>query len=192
MLDANDLVLAAVDASGGRIQGRTRLQKLVFFVSTLMGIDAGFRPHYYGPYSQLVSSTAESQASRGVLHEVVQQYSGVSGFSGNDDEYRRYVYTLTREGRDALEWRRERHPEDFAEAVRLAKMLVESRADYRVLSFAAKLYYILKAEAEGKSLTVADARQRASELGWEMSQSDVGTGVDLLGSLELVETHPSE
>jgi len=187
MLDTDDLVLAAMDASGGRVEGRTRLQKLVFFISTLMDIDAGYRPHFYGPYSQLISSTAESQASRGVLREVVESYPGTRGFSGNDDEYRRYVYILTGEGREALEWRQGRHPDEFNRAVELARTLVDSGADYRILSYAAKLYYVLK--AEGEPITPAAARSRARDLGWRMGHAEIGKGVELLASLELIEQH---
>jgi uncharacterized protein YwgA len=185
MLDVDDLVLAAIEASGGRIEGRTRLQKLVFFVSTLLDVDAGYRPHLYGPYSSVVSATAESQASRGVVRETVEEFPSTSGFAGHDDDFRRYVYVLTDEGRKALAWRAQRKPQEFSEAVRIAQLLVASGADYRLLSWAAKLYFVLRAEKQ--PLTYAAARERALHLGWNMAPAEVETGVDLLVKTGLVE-----
>jgi uncharacterized protein YwgA len=186
MLDVDDLIFAAMQASGGRIEGRTRLQKLVFFLSEVLGVEAGYRPHFYGPYSSPVSAAAESQASRGALREMVEEFPGVSGFAGNDDEYRRYVYSLTGDGRQALQWRRQRNPEEFDEAVKLANRAIATGANYRVLSYAAKLYYVLRAAKQEASLTYASARRRAKELGWEMSREDIDRGVDLLLRMKLV------
>jgi len=184
MLDVDDLVLAAMHASGGRIEGRTRLQKLVFFAATLLKVEASYRPHYYGPYSSIVTAAAESQASRGVLRETLEAFPGVAGFAGNDDDFRRYVYVLADSGRKALEWRRNRQPEEFDKAVEIVQTLVNSRADYRVLSYAAKLYYILRAEVS--PLTIEAARERAQELGWQMRQEEMKQGVELLLEIELV------
>ncbi len=189
MLDADDLIFAALQASGGRIEGRTKLQKLVFFLSEMLGIDAGYWPHFYGPYSSAVSAAAESQASRGALRETVEEFPGVRGFAGNDDEFRRYVYVLTRDGQKALKWRREQNPDRFDEAVDIARQLVETGADYRILSYAAKLYYVLR--HEGERLTYAAAQSRACDLGWEMSRDEIDRGVDLLLQMKLVKKKPA-
>ncbi|MBM3501087.1 MAG: hypothetical protein FJX74_20745 [Armatimonadetes bacterium] len=187
MLDVDDLIFAVMGATDSRrVEGRTKLQKLVFFVSEVMRVDAGYRPHFYGPYSAAVSAATESQASRGALKEQVEAFPGTSGFSGNDAEFRRYVYELSAEGQLALQWRREQNPAEFDKATTIAQQLLATGADYRVLSYAAKLYYILQAEAQGRALTYEAARARARELGWEMSAVEIDQGVTLLASMRLV------
>jgi uncharacterized protein YwgA len=184
MLDVEDLVFAAIQGSGGRIEGRTRLQKLVYFAASVLRIDVGYRPHYYGPYSSAVTAVAESQAARGVLNETVESFAGVRGFPGNDDEFRRYLYVLTEGGRKALEWRRARRADEFDKAAGIVRTLVDTGADYRVLSYAAKLFHILLAEE--CPLTADAARQRAKELGWHMTRDEMQQGVELLLKVRLI------
>ncbi|MGH9427053.1 MAG: hypothetical protein ACRD2L_12215, partial [Terriglobia bacterium] len=93
-LEADDLVLAAVEASGGQLQGRTRLQKLIYLTSAASGREAqlGYRANYYGPYSALVAGALESQVSRQVLHEHVEVLGSRSPrFFGDDGEMKRYT-----------------------------------------------------------------------------------------------------
>jgi len=185
MLDVDDLVLAALQASGGVISGRTRLQKLIFFASQVLKVDAGYRPHYYGPYSAEVAATVDGQVSRRVLQEVREVFgSGAPQFPGHDGALRRYTYVLTPDGREALEWHRKQHAEDLQRAVALMKQLAESAADWKVLCYAAKLYHVLV--SEGKPLTDAAARDRAQALGWEMSPAELSQGVELLKQVGLV------
>jgi len=58
MLDTDDLVLAGVHASDGRIEGGTRLRKLVFLAATRLNIEAGCRRHFCGPYSSAPTAAA--------------------------------------------------------------------------------------------------------------------------------------
>jgi len=183
MIDLDDLVLAIASAGGGRVDGRTKLQKLGYFVSCLMPMDAGYRPHYYGPYSPDIAATAQSQVSRGLLAERCEVYDDPR-FPGHDGEWRRYVYCLTSAGRQALEWRRSQAPDDFDRAQTLAARLLRTNADYTLLSYAAKLYMILLQES--RALTLREALDRAHQLGWSMSEQDMQKGAGLLAQLELV------
>ena len=47
------LVIGSEEENG--LRGRTLLQKKIYFLSELKGVNHGFRPHYYGPYSSLVA-----------------------------------------------------------------------------------------------------------------------------------------
>jgi hypothetical protein len=179
--------LAALQASGGVVEGRTRLQKLVYFASRLLGVEAGYRPHFYGPYSSEVASVVDSQVSRGVAQEVRESLGfAPPQFPGHDGELRRYSYVLTPDGKEAIQWHREQHKEDFDRAVSIMGRLVENAPNWKVLCYAAKLLHIL--QAEDSPLTYDAAAQRAQDLGWDMSPEEVGQGVDLLKDLDLVTT----
>ncbi len=187
MLDTDDLVLAALEASGGVVVGRTRLQKLVYLASQVLHTDCGYRPHYYGPYSSEVAATVDGQVSRRVLAEMPETFgAGAPQFPGHDGELRRYTYALTPDGRSALDWHRREHGSEFDGAVEVMRRLVESGAEWKVLCYAAKLYHILR--AENSLMTFAAARQRAQELGWEMQPEEITQGLELLKHVRLVET----
>ena len=49
-----------------RISGRTLLQKKLYFLSVLNQEAFGYRPHYYGPYSQLVADNVGSTVPGGI------------------------------------------------------------------------------------------------------------------------------
>jgi uncharacterized protein YwgA len=183
MFDLDDLVLAVVEASEGRVEGRTRLVKLAYFVAELMDLGVGFEPHLYGPYSSGVTATAEGQVNRGLLGEEMETFQSF-GFPGHDYDRRRYTYTLTDRGREALELRRGWDPEGFEKAEKIVRRLNATDADYRVLSYAAKLWLIL--QQVGGKVTYADARREAKELGWHMTKDQIDQAVDLLQQIGLV------
>ncbi|MGB2780353.1 MAG: hypothetical protein WBD63_02605, partial [Phycisphaerae bacterium] len=56
-MDATNFVLLALHAVGGEIQGKTKLQKTIYFLGVMTGHldDLGYRAHYYGPYSDDVA-----------------------------------------------------------------------------------------------------------------------------------------
>ena len=58
-MNSTDFLLSVIAAFGGRVDGRTLLQKRAYFVSLLSDIDPGlnFDAHYYGPYSATVDNT---------------------------------------------------------------------------------------------------------------------------------------
>src|SRR5258708_13793426 len=96
-----DFLLCLIDASGGKVQGRTLLQKRAFFVAELIGEDFGlkFDAHYYGPYSATVEGTTTQMKNLGFLQESSTGFGIVSdGF-----EVRRDDYSLTEDGKKLLE-----------------------------------------------------------------------------------------
>jgi len=185
MMDVDDLILITLSASeDGKIEGRTRLQKLAFFVSEIMGIDAGYEPHIYGPYSSALRNIVEAQVSRGIISEQRVPWSS-SGFSGHDLDKVRYDYELKPQGKLALDERLQADPQGFARAQELVQKVNSTGADYRVLSWAAKLYWIL-AEERGRPVPLPRAQERAHELGWPISHQQAQQGIALLRELELV------
>jgi len=192
-LDLNDVVFAICDGEGGVISGRTRLQKIAYFVTHLlsedMAVDPGFVAHYYGPYSSALSTAAASVVARGVIEESTEVFAS-GPFLGHDMEQKRYSYSLTPRGRVARDLRQQRAAAAYTRAVEIARKIDQTGADYRVLSYAAKVHYVLR--QEGKPVTQHAIRRRARTLGWELTPDEMTAGVELLRQLELVTEGDSE
>ena len=186
-MDIDDLVLAIVDACNGTVEGRTRFQKVGYFVSQVMGFNAGYEPHYYGPYSEAVAAAIQGQVSRDLLQEQVETFVG--DFVGHDFARKRYKYTLTDRGRRALQWRKDQPTaaSEYRTAQKLVAKLTVENPPYKVLSWAAKLYLILL--QEGGRTTPRAAREVAEQrFRWQMSEAETAEGLKLLADAGLVKT----
>ena len=73
-----DAVKQIVEASGGNITGKTRLQKTAYLLET-GGIGFGFEfgYHYYGPYSEELATAAQDARALGLID--ARSESGKSG-----------------------------------------------------------------------------------------------------------------
>jgi uncharacterized protein YwgA len=77
MIEPEDKVAAVVDAAGGMLVSRVRLQKTVYLLDQL-GLSSGFsyEYHHYGPYSRdLDIATADARAL-GVVKEEIRHRAG--------------------------------------------------------------------------------------------------------------------
>ena len=73
MAEPKKLVAEVIEAAGGKITGRIRLQK-IFYLLDQSGLESGFNYHYhhYGPFSRdLDEAVSNAQAFEGV-REVIQ------------------------------------------------------------------------------------------------------------------------
>jgi len=178
-----DFVLCLVDAAGGRIQGRTLLQKRAFFVTELTGNDFGlrFNAHYYGPYSATVEGTTTQLENLGFLQESSTGFGTVrDGF-----EVRRYNYSLTEDGEQLVEPLRNT-PEYIAIKDATDRILAAGDPNYVELSIAAKAYFLLK-KKEGGSMTVAELIKEGEKYNWSISPESVQKAVHFLASIGLAE-----
>ena len=186
-LDLDDVALAICEGEGGVIEGRTRLQKIAYFVTYVLSADMavhpGFLAHHYGPYSSALSTAAASAVVRGVLHETTEVFSS-GAFLGHDMAQRRYAYRVTPRGEKAVNVRRQRAGDAYERAVNIAQQIKQTAADYRVLSYAAKAHYVLR--QEGKAITRQAILHRATTLGWDLRPDELEAGVEFLRKLELV------
>lgn len=91
-----DFVQLSLYACGGKIQGRTKLQKTVYFLGLMTGhLDKlGYQAHYYGPYSAEVAEAISTLEGIGFASSTIASVGTVDpqGF-----EIRRSDYTLTEE-----------------------------------------------------------------------------------------------
>ena len=119
-MDTRDILLLAYDAFEGEVRGKTNLQKKLYFLSIMLGIDLGYGPHYYGPFSSDIASTNTSFKVLGYLAESVA--SGGS-YGSEGFEIARHDFRLTNDGRAAVEVKKKRFSELWAKVKTAADTL---------------------------------------------------------------------
>jgi uncharacterized protein YwgA len=177
-----DFLLCMIDATGGKIRGRTLLQKRAFFVTELLGDDYNlkFDAHYYGPYSATVEGTVTQLKNLGFLEEASTGFGMLSdGF-----EVRRYDYYLTEDGQQLLQ--KLRGSQDYEKIKRATERILSAGdPNYVELSIAAKAYFLLKRK-EGKRMSVAELSRQAEHYKWSISPESIKRATSFLTSVGLV------
>lgn len=178
-MEAKHAVLLAIQAEdSGKIVGRTLLQKKLYFAARLVGAEMGFRPHYYGPYSQEVADATDSD----VINRFIEEQVEVFGDSNVFGERRRHSYALTSDGNELLDSISD-DPDTAAwkdSFVRINEHSISS--DFNLLSVAAKVLTILGDIKQG---TAAEVSAQASEYGWKITEQQHKEVVRFLRSLSL-------
>jgi uncharacterized protein YwgA len=77
MIEPEDKVAAVVDAAGGSLVSRVRLQKTVYLLDQL-GFSSGFNYeyHHYGPYSRELDNATGDARALGVVREEIRHRAG--------------------------------------------------------------------------------------------------------------------
>jgi uncharacterized protein YwgA len=170
-----------LDAAGGRIDGRTVVQKMAYFAANALGEDLGHHAHYYGPYSREVERALTHSALSEDVHETVERFPGWRG--GPDG--RQYHYELTGQGKDLVTELRRRYSDECGVIDAIVARLdraVPSRNQH-TLSLAAKTHLIL---SQQPGTPVRDVPELARALNWEMSEGDLAQAVEVLKQVSTV------
>src|SRR5690349_13610334 len=99
MIETYDFVHLSLVALGGEVEGKTKLQKLIYFIAVLNNCagDIGYRPHYYGPYSSEVADAIDLMLAQRFVTQ--SRVGGISvdafGFEKSRTDYR-----LTQDGKE--------------------------------------------------------------------------------------------
>jgi uncharacterized protein YwgA len=175
MLDPADIVLLLLCANDGRIDGRTAIQKLVYFTQLLLPSPQklNFRPHFYGPYSSDLAALLDSLVGLRFLRTDIVRTSRQRVM---------YSYFLTDDG-NAVASRLKRRVDAKKISVILdtCKSLTGLRPD--VLSFAAKADYILRQRKQG--YTKSQVAAEGKKFGWRLTPESVSSGAKVLLALKL-------
>lgn len=183
--DTRVFVLLTYGAFGGGIKGKTKLQKLIYFLGVKLGFveTLGYRAHYYGPYSAEVANLNADLKSLGYLEESV---AGGGAINPQGFEVVRYDYKLTSDGKkllgrlkisDSPLWRK---IQEAADAIKKA-----GDPGYLELSIAAKAYFILQERKQGKA-EMEEIQGIARSLGWKVTKTELKTAVRFLERFGLV------
>lgn len=178
-----DFVHLALLALNREIQGRTKLQKTIYFLGILAGNlgELGYRAHYFGPYSDAVSAAVNRLKSLGFLQETCL-HTGAFGDEGF--EIARHDYELTDEGRKIAQQKAQQNPEAWTkmeEAVGLFNAAGD--INYMKMSVAAKTFFMLRAKKEAAS--VLELTESARAFGWNPKPAEILESVSFLEKLGL-------
>lgn len=183
-METTDFVTLTLLVTGGEIQGKTKLQKTVYFLGLITDTleDLGYRAHFYGPYSDDVASAVTQLRTIGAIDQNVTDW----GIDRSGYEVKRYDYRLNEAGRRYAEGVAKRNSELW-QKLQSAYQVYQNGGDkdYMTLSIAAKTYFLLgqkKAPATGPELA-----RLASQFGWTVTAEQVRQAAEYLATLGLVE-----
>ena len=183
-MNARDFVQLAMLAMGSPIQGKTKLQKTVYFLGLMTDCleDLGYRAHFYGPYSDEV---ADAIGWLQTIGAVEQSSCGAGRVDDSGFEIRRYDFRLNQPGRRFVEATSCRYPDLWKRIESAARILKETGdLDYVKPSIAAKTYFMLR-ESDGHA-SEPDLARLASRFGWEVTLDQVKEAVSYLRRLGLL------
>ena len=185
-----DVVLAiAAYSRSEKIEGRTLLQKLAYFLNELAKLDIPFEPGYYGPYSEAIANATDSLVTLGFLKETEERYPGGPS---NVFEPRKYTYKLTEDGKTVFENVAAQDAPFFSSLQEaMSRITGSEECDYVFLSIAAKMAHILKSQ-KPESMSKDEIMSVARELRWELSEESIEKAADFLIGLGLVKKVPPE
>lgn len=181
-----DFVHLTLHAVGGEIRGRTKLQKTVYFLGVFTGAlqELGFRPHFYGPYSDSVAAGLNRLKSLGFVAESTLGSGAVGAFGF---EIARHDFKLTEEGERIAKEKAKQNPEAWNKLKQATERFsAGGEVDYMRMSVAAKTYFMLK--QKGKAATASELSESAKKLGWKAKPEEIQEAISFLEKLELVTT----
>lgn len=183
-MNTRDFLLLAYKAFGGEINGKTTLQKKVYFLGVMLDElqYLRYKPHYYGPYSSSVAEANEDLKSIGYIEESV-----ISGGSVNSQgfEITRYDFKLTEFGERTADKKSKKNPKEWKKLIKAANIINNTgESDYMRLSIAAKSYYIVS--KKGGEVSLSDIEEMANKFGWSVEESELKEAADFLEKIGLV------
>lgn len=184
-MDTLDALLDMIDLNGGRITGRTAIQKLGYFSKIFSIIHPEYRAHYYGPYSADVAEALDDLVHMGFIEKDVETWQNTHYEVSPD--WRRYRYKVTDDGRKYLIVLRKqsaftKEEAHLREIIDICKE--EADLDPYILSWAAKVHFILS--GSGTAMTCDEVQKAALELNWDLDTDQINRGITLLEKLTLL------
>ncbi len=179
-----DFVHLSLHALGGEIQGKTMLQKKVYFlgVFTDMLNQLGYRPHFYGPYSDDVAQAVQELRTIGYVEQQIRS-AGSSDAAGF--ERCRYDYHLTDAGTRVAKSKAAANRILSTELQRVADRLNRAgNVNYMKLSVAAKTYFLLG--QTGVRPSEDELARLASKFGWRVTPEETSEAAVFLDKLGLM------
>ncbi len=191
-MNTYDFVHLLLLAAGGQLNGRTKLQKTVYFAGALTGqlSKLGYRAHYYGPYSSDVAAAVDELRSLGFLKQVVNASGAVNsqGF-----EIARYDYELTEAGQMVAKDKAEQFPHEWGQIQDAMKQMRAARdEDYVKLSIAAKAFFLRSRNPKttsAEALSPEALSKQTSRFGWQVTPEEFRAADEILKSMNLSHTY---
>ncbi|MDQ1350232.1 MAG: uncharacterized protein QG657_533 [Acidobacteriota bacterium] len=168
-----------LDACGKRIESKTKLHKIAYFLSILLKKDFQFNAYYYGPYSRPIEEGLGELTGAGFLSVSMNSY-GLDSTHGF--EKKRYDYNITEDGEALLKHLKTEYAREYETIAKYTNFLKEK--NYFDLSIAAKSYFII--EKEKQPVTSDQICLKAREFHWNISQSEIDSAIKILMKLDFI------
>jgi uncharacterized protein YwgA len=158
------------------IDGRTAVQKLGYFATVMLEKNLGYGPDFYGPYSAIVAANLQNL----VETDFVTEKRIVTA-----NHRKMYSYALNNEAAGLVKTIKKKYPKECKQIQNVVKKCGEIvNCDYNVLSWAAKVHFVL--QKSEKAMTYQEAIIASRSFGWTLNQEEVDAGVKLLQELKLI------
>ena len=176
-LDVYDTICLTISANDDEIVGRTTLQKLIYFAKVKIPeihLVQPYTAYFYGPFNREVAIGLEKMVALDFLEERRIRYIHAS-----------YSYRVSEKGIPKITRLRKKFGKTFTKIESIVDQCYTfCKLNPYPLSFAAKVHFML--EKNNKGITYENLAKMAKGFGWEISQSDVKSGTELLQQLNLV------
>lgn len=186
-MNAYDFVhLTFLAMKNHEIKGNTKLQKTVYFLGLRTGLeeDLGYRPHFYGPYSDEVADAVGRLKALGFLDCT---RSGVGSVDSRGFEVVRSDYRLNAEGRMVAEIKKKQFKGEWGYIQKGAEELETLLTkDYMQLSIAAKIKFMLGKRQAQSPVKPEELASLASRFGWSVTPDQVRAAARSLAEAGLV------
>lgn len=183
-MNPNDFTTLAFLALGGEIQGKTKLQKSVFFLAVMTDCvrDLGFRDHFYGPYSDDVDCAVTWLKTIGAIDQnISSRENDPSGF-----EAKRYDFRLNEQGRQFAEKKSRLYSSSWSRLQQAAARLKDAGdIGYMEMSIAAKTYMMLVEKK--RPATDNEVSRLAGQFGWDVSFEQIERAIEFLGRIGILQ-----
>jgi len=174
-MNVDDILLMILDAAPNGIPGKTSMQKIGYFCSVLLDYKLGYFAHYYGPYSKLVATNLQSLAD----FDLIRKQNILTG------NLRKFTkYEINEDGKQLIDEIKSRYSRQYDVIKDIVKYSENEGMNYNILSYAAKVHYIL--DKEHRKITEEEIVHLANYYDWKLSESDIARARNLLESLDLV------
>ncbi|MGD0203292.1 MAG: hypothetical protein ABSC20_05230 [Candidatus Bathyarchaeia archaeon] len=175
-VDIEELIITILSSCPEGVDGRTAIQKLGYLSSVKLNMDAGYEADLYGPFSPIVASNLQTLVEFDFVVEKARQ---------TVRNRTMYNYYLTADGHQFAEVINKKFPTEhriISKVVNACSRIVN--CNYRSLSWASKVHFILKKTE--KPMNYTEAMNAGKLFGWKLNQSEVEAGVKLLQALHLI------
>jgi uncharacterized protein YwgA len=188
-MNTNEFVTLAILAVGGEIQGKTKLQKTVYLLGAVIDSleDLGYRPWFYGPYSDEVNSAITWLKTIGAIDQNVSSW----GYDQSGFEVRRHDFRLNERGKRFAQTIATQNAEVWSRIEdATAKLRKAGDVDYMDMSIAAKTHFML-GRKKGRA-SMGELTKLAPRFGWQVTPPQVANAARYLNRLGLVELAENE
>jgi uncharacterized protein YwgA len=185
-MNTYDFVQLSLNALGGKIEGKTKFQKMVYFLGEMTGEleNLGYRAHFYGPYSDEV---AESISRLKILGFIDQTVATAGSINSSGFEVARYDFKLNEQGQEIAKEKATRYRDVWEKINQSVEKIKKSgNIDYIKLSIAAKIFFMLKEKKESMS-SIEELKEMAKQFKWSISDDQIIEAAKFLQTIGLVQ-----